>query len=400
MNQQAPRPQSALEWFHYTRRQQQQQLQHLARLGEFATLISQLVHTLQRERGASNVWLCSRGELFGPQLQHSARQVDESLAAFQQWLTEHHALMNGNAAAKLACALWFLEGLSALREEIRILRITPEQAMERFNRTVQPLMEIIPEANDTLSDPQVAQALTALYSLMQGKEWVGQERAVGAIGFTRGEFDVALRQMLVDRIDAQQHSFATFLSLTEPEQAAMFRDSAEATRDIEQMRREACTRIPANPQSAARWFDIQTQRLDALRLIETRLIDTLSAVAQLSLQHTVDDAHPGETALAAWVVQQSSVKAAPVERHLLPLVRQQARELEKLSRELTSLQETLEERKTIDKAKSLLMNHQGISEELAWQQLRKLAMNQNQRMVDIARSLLLSASLWSVTQKE
>ncbi|NBC98173.1 ANTAR domain-containing protein [Atlantibacter hermannii] len=397
MNQQGPRPQSALEWFYYTRRQQQQQLQHLARLGEFATLISQLVHALQRERGASNVWLCSRGALFGPQLQHSARQVDETLVAFQQWLTEHHALMNGNAAAKLACALWFLEGLSALREEIRTLRITPEQAMERFNRTVQPLMEIIPEANDALSDPQVAQALTALYSLMQGKEWVGQERAVGAIGFTRGEFDAALRQMLVDRIDAQQHSFSTFLSLTQPEQAAMFRDSAEATRDIEQMRREACTRLPANPPSAARWFDIQTRRLDALRLIETRLIDTLSAVARRSLQHTVDDAHTGETAFAAWVVQQSSVKAAPVERHLLPLVRQQARELEKLSRELSSLQETLEERKTIDKAKSLLMNHQGISEELAWQQLRKLAMNQNQRMVDIARSLLLSASLWSVT---
>jgi len=99
------------------------------------------------------------------------------------------------------------------------------------------------------------------------------------------------------------------------------------------------------------------------------------------------------------VVEQSNTTAAPVERHLLPLVRQQARELEKLSRELTSLQETLEERKVIDKAKSLLMNHQGVSEELAWQQLRKLAMNQNQRMVDIARSLLLSASLWTVTRK-
>ncbi|WP_333893377.1 nitrate- and nitrite sensing domain-containing protein [Atlantibacter subterranea] len=128
MNQQVPRPQSALEWFHYTRRQQQQQLQHLARLGEFATLISQLVHTLQRERGASNVWLCSRGELFGPQLQHSARQVDESLAAFQQWLTEHHALMNGNAVAKLACALWFLEGLSAARLALPVANLMPRCA--------------------------------------------------------------------------------------------------------------------------------------------------------------------------------------------------------------------------------------------------------------------------------
>ncbi len=99
------------------------------------------------------------------------------------------------------------------------------------------------------------------------------------------------------------------------------------------------------------------------------------------------------------MIEQSHAHAAPVERHLLPLVRQQARELEKLSRELTSLQETVEERNVIDKAKTLLMNHQGVSEEIAWQQLRKLAMNQNQRMVDIARSLLLSASLWTLTPK-
>lgn len=399
MNQQPSRPQTALDWFRYTRHHQQQQLHHLARLGEFATLISHLIHALQRERGASNVWLCSRGALFGSELTQSADRVDEALADFQHWLADKATMMNGNAAAKLACGLWFLEGLPELRDDIRDLRLPPEQAMDRFIRTIQPLMDIIPQANDAVCSPQLAKALTALYSLMQGKEWVGQERAVGAIGFTRGEFDAALRQMLVDRIDAQQHSFSTFLSLAHPEDAALFRATAEATRDIEQMRREACTRTAANPQSATRWFAIQTARLDALRLIETRLIDTLCAVALQSLQHTDEDEPTQDAAFAAWVVEQSNTTTAPVERHLLPLVRQQARELEKLSRELTSLQETLEERKVIDKAKSLLMNHQGVSEELAWQQLRKLAMNQNQRMVDIARSLLLSASLWTVTRK-
>jgi AmiR/NasT family two-component response regulator len=39
-------------------------------------------------------------------------------------------------------------------------------------------------------------------------------------------------------------------------------------------------------------------------------------------------------------------------------VRQQARELEQLSSQLASLKDTLEERKLIDKAKSVLMNHQ------------------------------------------
>ncbi len=399
MNQQAPRPQTALEWFRDTRRHQQQQLRHLSSLGDFATLISQLVHALQRERGASNVWLCSRGALFGPERQQSAAMVDEALEDFQRWLASNRTMIGGNAAGKLACALWFLEGISELRDEISASRLPPEQAMDRFIRTIQPLMEIIPDANDALSDPQVAQALTALYSLMQGKEWVGQERAVGAMGFARGEFSAALRQMLVDRIDAQQHSFATFLSLAGPAETALFRETAEPTRDIETMRREACTHARTSPQLAARWFDLQTERLDVLRLIEIRLIDALSAAARLSLQHTEQEPQASEAAFAAWVIEQSHAHAAPVERHLLPLVRQQARELEKLSRELTSLQETVEERNVIDKAKTLLMNHQGVSEEIAWQQLRKLAMNQNQRMVDIARSLLLSASLWMLTPK-
>jgi len=75
-------------------------------------------------------------------------------------------------------------------------------------------------------------------------------------------------------------------------------------------------------------------------------------------------------------------------------VRQQAREIEQLSRQLASMRDTLEERKVIDKAKSVLMTHQQMSEEQAWCQLRKMAMDKNQRMVDIARALLTVKALW------
>ena len=39
------------------------------------------------------------------------------------------------------------------------------------------------------------------------------------------------------------------------------------------------------------------------------------------------------------------------------------------------------------------MTHQGMPEEQAWQTLRKMAMDKNQRMVDIARALLTVKSL-------
>ena len=63
-----------------------------------------------------------------------------------------------------------------------------------------------------------------------------------------------------------------------------------------------------------------------------------------------------------------------------------------MSAQLASLQDALEERKVIDKAKSILMNYQQVSEQ-AWQLLRKMAMDKNQRMVDIARALLTVKSL-------
>lgn len=46
------------------------------------------------------------------------------------------------------------------------------------------------------------------------------------------------------------------------------------------------------------------------------------------------------------------------------------------------------------------MTHQNMSEEQAWTALRKMAMDKNQRMVDIARALLMVKSVWQVTPKE
>lgn len=74
------------------------------------------------------------------------------------------------------------------------------------------LLSIIPQLNDSIDDPHIAERFVSLYSLMQGKELVGQERALGAIGFTQGEFDNDTRQKLVDRIDGQQACFEVFLS--------------------------------------------------------------------------------------------------------------------------------------------------------------------------------------------
>lgn len=65
----------------------------------------------------------------------------------------------------------------------------------------------------------------------------------------------------------------------------------------------------------------------------------------------------------------------------------------RLSRELEETRGELENRKVIDRAKGLLMRSRGLSEEGAYALLRRTAMNQNRKIVEIAQSLVTAASL-------
>ena len=133
-----------------------------------------------------------------------------------------------------------------------------------------------------------------------------------------------------------------------------------------------------------------------MRGLEERLISDLLDAADRLLQGSGPEMPPDR-----WLEEDGGDDVARrLDRQLLPLVRQQAYELQQLSGQLASLKDSLEERKVIEKAKSVLMFHQGMNEEQAWQALRKMAMDKNQRMVEIARALLMVKSLWPLTPKE
>jgi response regulator NasT len=63
--------------------------------------------------------------------------------------------------------------------------------------------------------------------------------------------------------------------------------------------------------------------------------------------------------------------------------------------ELETTRRALEERKVIDRAKGILMKARGISEDEAYALLRKTAMDQGRKVVDVASALVTAAGLLS-----
>lgn len=71
------------------------------------------------------------------------------------------------------------------------------------------------------------------------------------------------------------------------------------------------------------------------------------------------------------------------------------REYQAMREELQGVKLKLAERKVIEKAKGLLMQRKGMDEEAAYQALRKLAMDKNKKIADIAEQLVSAAEFLS-----
>ena len=67
--------------------------------------------------------------------------------------------------------------------------------------------------------------------------------------------------------------------------------------------------------------------------------------------------------------------------------------MSQMQSELDAAKQALAERKTIDRAKGLLIHAKGLTEEEAYQLLRKTAMDQGKRMIAVAQALVTASEL-------
>lgn len=78
---------------------------------------------------------------------------------------------------------------------------------------------------------------------------------------------------------------------------------------------------------------------------------------------------------------------------LLEVARVRFAESQRLKKELLKVKTSLAERNTVEKAKGIIMRQRGISEEAAYRSLRKLAMDRNRRIGEVASDVIAAAEV-------
>jgi hypothetical protein len=391
-------------------------LEVLAGTCELVTQVSELVHALQKERGYSNLYLCSGDEKLLPTLatlKTDAQHIEEKVRAFLAGLEsdadstpDKARLFNG-----IAYALYRLDALPGLRARIGARHVPAQEAGEIFTVLIASLLAVVFEAADSALDATVTRTLVALLNFMQGKELSGQERAYGVMGYMDGYFTDARKSRMREFVDAQARCFGTFEQYGPEEALACWQQLRCGDERIDRMR-QMVQRTSDTERVDARlaelWFELCTERIDAMRAVESLLADALSRQCRARIAAMRKELHNHRALLDRFTdhasgaippmlfnVQGRILDTPPSDgvgtdmaRSLLDMMREQTLRMQQANDALVQARGVLDERRRIEKAKWLLVSHYRLSEQAAHDKLQRAAMDSGLPLVDVAAQVL------------
>lgn len=403
---------------------------HLMGRVELVDAIGQLVHTLQRERGATSIFLASGGQRFEEERQAALAAAQPIEASLRDLLARQLPPEQGATARMLSLMAWVLLDLDALADlRARIAQRQPSahEAVAAFSRLIAGMVELVFHVADAAALPGISRLLVAFVHLVQGKEAAGQERAVGAQLFASGASDDAEQQRIVHLIDAQERSLSVFEEFAEPSLRARWQQHqlTPTVAQLERLRRTLCTARPGAKLDSGvsdLWFDITSERISEMWALQVELVQCLRQACQAQwtatcqdlqdseglLQHLRDNPPPHTHAVDRFFNAAEQPDAAPVlpsmlegtaasstdpaheakVSSLVDLLQTQSARLASMEVELDAARRALHERKVIERAKGALMSRLGLTEEAAFRSLQKASMDHNRRLLDVAEATL------------
>jgi hemerythrin-like metal-binding protein len=265
------------------RHQTAAEMRQMRSLTDLAPTLGDLVHALQKERGLSVGFLSSKGAQFGDALEQQRAAVDGAIAAYAAALALFPAQSFGQSFAEaLAAARADLDKLPDSRRAISAQQTPPTDAAAFYTATIARQIGILEKMTGITTNADLLNRISALVALMQAKDKMGIERAIGSGGFAAGQFAPAVYQRFLMTIATQDAYFHSFAVHAGPKAQKLLADAlaADEIKAIPHMR-EVALASPTTGNlegiTAESWFKTMTAKIDLLRKVELGLVDSLGA---------------------------------------------------------------------------------------------------------------------------
>ncbi|KRP61468.1 chemotaxis protein [Pseudomonas trivialis] len=240
-----------------------------------AQKFSNVVTTLQRERGASGVFLGSGGKSMQDKLKALRQETDTSIGELRGQSSEGIPAPNE--------ALRALGELAALRLKVDNLAINNTQSGALFTDLIKTLVGFNYSLEASIDEPQILRALGSLNQFVDMKERAGRERVLLGLAFNQNRFDAALLSRFSRNLGEFSGYFEAFqrwapvASKSKLDAVLQQPGSLEVAR-LQRLGFDTPLGDPLNIKPED-WFNLSTSRIDLMAGVEAELGQTLVGLA-------------------------------------------------------------------------------------------------------------------------
>ncbi len=262
------------------------EMRRVEQVAEIAPTISDLVHELQKERGASAGFVGQDGQgVFQGRLSNQSPDTDRALVSFNVTLDNFDVDAYGSQfSSRVADARRRLGQLDAMRSRVSNLSATVPELASYYTGTIASLLDIIGEIAIISTDAEISNQITAYLSFLQAKEQTGVERAIGAGAFGAQQFSRAAHERFVALVGQQEALLSTFRKYATAEHVREY-ESTVSGRAVDEVARMRAIGIangygePIQGVTGGYWFDTITAKIDLMKEVEDILAEDLVHVA-------------------------------------------------------------------------------------------------------------------------
>jgi methyl-accepting chemotaxis protein len=250
--------------------------------------ITALVSALQRERGASGLFLGGQ-----------TGSVQESLSEFRQEVDDAASAIRGDltlADVQLYKAIQAISDLDVLRDQIDQFVITSLESGKRYNEIIKSLIGFGHKIVAGVSESSLSPVLQSLGQLVEMKERAGRERAILAVVFSRDRLDSDSLLNFVHNLGEFEVYSEEFHRVALPQFARLLDEKMQHSSALEVARLQKIVLkvsvgegLGVNSDS---WFQTATSRIDLLAELERALMRQVGILATQAR---------GEASYALWI---------------------------------------------------------------------------------------------------
>lgn len=255
---------------------------------DLGVALGNLVHEMQRERGMTALFVSSRGQKFGPELERQKPETDKRFSEYQAQLAASDKAF-ADSLPNIADATASLRRLPDIRARAQRFQIEAKESSAFFTTTNFQLLNMLGGIVSVSTDAELGRFANSYFTFLHGKEKVGAERAQVVNVFTADHFAEGQFATVMTYISAWNTYFQLFLLNTVPEVAADYRGHLNdapfeqvAAMERIAMEKMATGGFGVNPVT---WFDAITAKIETLKTIEdhqSRLLHSRTSAAASS----------------------------------------------------------------------------------------------------------------------